>query len=165
MELEQWIHLFGAVSSTTTAREKSKWMMFSSGLIACTVIVLIAIWALVSGFKGPASIGISVLGFLVALAWGVIQQRLQVESAHWNRLLRSIESQFAGTEFHRSIHRLLLGEQVCIPNSAWICGAWNPDATRFPVLTRYLSDRITQWVPVLYAVSFVALLVGTLTYG
>jgi len=163
MELEQWIHLFGAISNTTAAREKSKWMMFSSGLVACTGMVLIVIWALAGEFS-PESIGVSVLGFLVALAWGVIQQRLQAESAHWNRLLRSIESQFAGTEYHRSIHRLLLGEQVCIPSSAWICGAWNPDATRFPLLTRYLSGKITQWVPTLYAISFAALLVGVLIH-
>ena len=164
MELEQWIHLFGAISNTTTAREKSRWMMFSSGLVACTVLVFIAIWALARRLEGPASIGVSVLGFLVAFAWGVIQQRLQVECVHWNRLLRSIESQFAGTEFHRSIHRLLLGEQVCIPRSAWICGEWNPDATRFPVLARYVSSRITQWVPVLYAFSFTALLIGAILY-
>jgi len=164
MELEQWIHLFSAISNTTTAREKSKWMVFSSGIIACAVLVLIVIWALVRGLDRPAGVGAAALGLLLALAWGVIQQRLHVECEHWNRLLRSIESQFAGTEFHRSIHRLLLGEQVCIPTSAWVCGVWNPEATRFPILTRHVSGRITQWVPVLFALSFVALLIGVATY-
>lgn len=164
MELEQWIHLFGAVSNTTTAREKSSWMVFSSGLVACTGLALIAIWTLARGFGGPASIGVSVLGLLVAIAWGVIQQRLTAECAHWNRLLRSVESQFAGAEFHRSIHRLMLGEQVCIPESSWICGDWNPEATRFPLLARYVSSRITQWVPVLYGFSFIALLIGAIFY-
>jgi hypothetical protein len=162
MELEQWIQLFGAISSTATVREKSKWMMFCGGLIACTALLLTAFWALVNVVDVSACIGIGALGLLLASAWGVIQQRLVVESAHWNRILRSIESQFAGTELNRGIHRLLMGDQVCVPASAWVCGEWNPEAARFPALTRHVSSRVILWVPVLYVLAFVALVIATI---
>jgi len=160
MELEQWIQLFGAISNTTTTREKSRWMVFSGGLVSCVGLVLCAIGMLVRGADQPIGIGIAVLGFLVALAWAIAQQRLYVECDHWNRLLRSIESQFAGAEFHRSIHRLLLGEQVCVPDASLICGEWNPEAARFSAVIRYLSRWVTQWVPILFAVSFAALILA-----
>lgn len=160
MELEQWIQLFSAISSTTTTREKSKWMVFSGGLVGCAILILGAIGMLVRGSGQSIGMGVAVLGFLLALAWAIVQQRLHVECDHWNRLLRSIESQFAGTEFHRSIHRLLLGEQVCVPAASWICGEWNPEAARFSAVTRHLSRRITQWVPILFALSFVALILA-----
>jgi hypothetical protein len=160
MELEQWIQLFGAISNTTTTREKSKWMVFSGGLVACAILVLCSIGMLVRGSDQSIGIGVAVLGLLLALAWAIIQQRLHVECDHWNRLLRSIESQFVGTEFHRSIHRLLLGEQVCVPNASWICGEWNAEAARFSAVTRHLSRKIMQWVPFLFTLSFVALILA-----
>jgi len=158
MELEQWIQLFGAISSTVAVREKSKWMMFCSGLVACTILLLSAVWLHINARNDSVCIGIVAFGLLIGVAWIVIQQRLLVECSHWNRILRGIESQFAGTEMHRGIHRLLLGEQVCVPASAWVCGEWNPEATRFPALTRYVSGRIILWVPTIYALAFVAVL-------
>jgi hypothetical protein len=164
MELAQWIQLFGAISSTAAAREKSKWLIFSGGLVACTVLLLIVIWALMRSLTGPAIIGATALGLLVAVFWLLIQQRLLVECEHWNRLLRGIEGQFAGTELHRSIHRLLLGEEVCVAGSAWVCGEWHPEGVRFPILSRRFTSRIVMWVPGVYALAFVALLVGILVY-
>jgi hypothetical protein len=135
-------------------------MVFSGGLVASALLVLCAIGMLVRGSDQSIGIGVAVLGLLLALAWAIIQQRLHVECDHWNRLLRSIESQFAGTEFHRSIHRLLLGEQVCVPDASWICGKWSPEAARFSAVTRHLSRAIILWIPILFSLSFVALILA-----
>jgi len=161
MELEQWIQLFGAISNTSTTHEKSKWMVFSGGLVASALLALCAIWILVRGPHQGIGIGIAGFGSLVALSWAIVQQRLHVECDQWGRLLRSIESQFAGTEFHRSIHRLLLGEQVCVQDASWICGKWSPEAARFSAVTRRLSRAIILWMPILFSLSFVALILAT----
>lgn len=158
MELEQWIQLFGAISNTTTTHEKSKWMVFSGGLVASAILALCAIGILMRGPDKAFGIGVAIFGSVVALAWAVVQQRLHVECDHWGRLLRSIESQFVGTEFHRSIHRLFLGEQVCVPDASWICGKWSPEAARFSAVTRRLSRAIICWIPVLFSLSFIALI-------
>jgi hypothetical protein len=162
MDLDQWIRLFGAVSTTVAVREKSKWLLFCSGLIASTVLLATAAFGFTGRLDFAPHLGVVVLGLLIAAAWIVVQQRLIVECDHWNRILRGIEGQFAGTELHRSIHRLFLGEQVCIPASAWVCGEWNPDAARFPLLTRHLSGRILQWIPGIYAIAFIAVLIAVL---
>ncbi|MBU1050030.1 hypothetical protein KKG90_08420 [Candidatus Bipolaricaulota bacterium] len=162
MELEQWIHLFGAISSTTTAREKSKWMVFSGAVVACSILVLGALWALIDAAEPVIGLGTAVLGFLISVIWGIVQSRLHAECSHWQRLLRSIESQFAGTEFHRSIHRLLLGEQVSVPGASWICGEWNPEAARFSAITRHLSQAAMLWIPGLFSLAFIALIVATI---
>ncbi len=161
MELEHWIHLFGAVSNTTTARERSKWVFFASALVASTALVLGTLWALIDGVELGLGLGTAILGLLLSVVWGIVQARLDAESSHWQRLLRGIESQFAGTEFHRSIHRLLLGEQVCVPSASWVCGEWNPEAARFSPFSRHLAHAATQWLPGIYALAFVALIVAT----
>ena len=160
MELEQWIQLFHAVSSTTASREKGKWLLFASSFVTCTGLLFIGVSLFVQTLSKPASIGIAALGLAIAIAWSIIQQRLSAECAHWNRILRSIESQFAGTEFHRSIHRLSLGEQVCVPTSAWVCDEWRAEAARFPLLSRKVPDRLLLSVPFLYGLAFLSLLIG-----
>ncbi len=164
MELAHWIQLFGAVSSTSASREKSKWLVFSGGLVASTVLLLLVVWAIVQSLEGPACIGAAALGFLLALFWLLIQQRLVVECAHWSRILRGIEGQFAGTELHRSVHRLLLGEEVCVPGAAWVCGEWNPEGVRFSIVSRQFTNKIIGWVPGLFMLAFVALLIGIAVY-
>ncbi len=164
MELAQWIQLFGAVSSTAASREKSKWMVFSGGLVAGTILLLLIIWAFVQSLEGAACIGAAALGLMLSVFWFVLQQRLIAECDHWSRILRGIEGQFAGTELHRSIHRLLLGEEVCIPGAAWVCGEWNPEGVRFSLLSRRFTGKLVMWVPVLFMAAFVALLIGIAVY-
>ena len=164
MELAHWIQLFGAVSSTAASREKSKWLVFSGGLVASTVLLLLVIWALVQSLEGPACIGAAALGLILSTFWLVLQQRLTAECDHWERILRGIEGQFAGTELHRSIHRLLLGEEVCVPGAAWVCGEWNPAGIRFPILSRRFTGRLVMWVPGVFMLAFVALLIGIAIY-
>jgi hypothetical protein len=161
MELEQWIQLFGAVSGTLSVREKSTWLLFSSALVAATALLVTSILGFDSLAFAP-HVGVVILGLLVTTAWCIIQQRLLAECEHWNRILRGIEGQFAGTELHRSLHRLFLGEQVCVPASSWVCGEWNPEATRFPIMTRYLSNRVLQWIPLIYGAAFLAVLIAVL---
>jgi len=162
MDLDQWIRLFGAVSTTVAVREKSKWLLFSSGLIAATALLAVGVFGFSGRLDLAPHLGVVILGLLISVAWIIIQQRLIVECEHWNRILRGIEGQFAGTELHRGIHRLFLGEQVCVPASAWVCGEWNPEAARFPLLTRHLSGPILQWIPGIYVIAFLAVLVAVL---
>jgi len=162
MELSQWIALYGAVSQSAASRERSKWVLFASGLVTGALLLLVASCILVLGSASGKALGLGVasLGGMICFTWWVMQQRLDHESLHWHRLLRSLESQFAGAEFHRNIHRLLQGEQACVPSAAWVCGEWNPEAVRFPFFVRNFPRVLMQWLPGIFLAAFLLLIVG-----
>jgi hypothetical protein len=164
MELGQWIAVYGAVSQSASSRERSLWTLFAGGFVSSSLVMAIIAYAVT---RGPSSalqqaftVGAAVFGLLVSFVWMVAQIRLLFEYQHWYRLLRSVESQFAGAEFHRSLHRLLQGDQVCIPSASWICDEWHPEPARFPWIVRVMPKLVALWIPAAFLLAFVALLVG-----
>jgi len=167
MELSQWIAVYGAVSQSAANRERSLWTLFAGGAISCALVIAVIAYSVTRGsssFEHMFGIGAAALGLLVSFVWVVAQLRLLLEYQHWHRLLRSIESQFAGAEFHRSFHRLLQGDQVYVPSASWICEQWHPEAARFPWLVRIMPKLIVLWIPTAFLLAFASLLVGTLIY-
>jgi len=158
MELAQWVAVFSAISTTAAARERSRWAVFSGALISCTLLLFVAFWSYSSRPQSPICIGVTILGLLVTAVWAFIQQRLRLESEYWHRALRSIEGQFAGAEFYRGLHKLQLGEQVCVPAASWVCGEWNPAAAKLPWQTRGIADHAARWFSILFVLAFAALL-------
>ena len=163
MELDQWIAIYTAASHSAASRERSLWTAFSGGLIANSLIVTIIAYVIALNRTASGQtfgIATSALGLAVCFVWSAVQYRLLFECQHWQRLLRSVESQFAGAEFHRSVQRLLQGDQVCVPSSAWFCGEWNAEAARFPLLLRALPRTMAMWIPLVFLAAFVVFLIG-----
>lgn len=163
MELSQWIAVYGAVSQSAANRERSLWTLFAGGAISCALVIAVIAYSVTRGsssFEQTFGIGAAALGLLVSFVWVVAQLRLLLEYQHWHRLLRSIESQFAGAEFHRSFHRLLQGDQVCIASASWICEQWHPEPARFPWLVRIIPKLIALWIPTAFLLAFASVLVG-----
>ena len=169
MELDQWIAVYSAASQSAASRERSLWSVFAGGLIAGSLLMAILAIAvtLTSATTLTATdcgrvfgIGIASLGLAVCLVWSLIQYKLLHEYRHWQRLLRSAESQFAGAEFYRSFARLSKGEQLCVPVAARICDEWNSESARLPWVIRIVPQLITLWVPFFFIAGFVAFLIG-----
>jgi len=163
MELDQWISIYASASQSAASRERSLWTAFAGGLIASSLFVTIIAYVVAldsSGFGHAFGLATSSLGLAVCLVWFAVQFRLLYECQHWQRLLRSVESQFAGVEFHRSVQRLLQGEKICVPQSAWFCDGWNPEPAHFPFLLRAIPKMMTLWIPVLFFGAFIAFLIG-----
>ena len=163
MELSQWIAVYGAVSQSAASRERSLWTLFAGGFISSSLLMAIIAYAVTLGsssFQHTFGIGGAALGLLVAFVWMVAQLRLLFEYQHWYRLLRSVESQFAGAEFHRSFHRLLQGDQVYVPSASWICEQWHPEPARFPWIVRIMPKLIALWIPTAFFLAFVSVLIG-----
>ncbi|UCF10266.1 MAG: hypothetical protein JSW65_00865 [Candidatus Bipolaricaulota bacterium] len=170
MELDQWIALYGAVSRMASDRERSLWSLFTAGLIGCGLLLAVIAFAGTafgipggdSSFQYEFGIGVAALGALLSCVWLISQLRLHVACRHWQRLLRSIESQFAGAEFTRSFHRLFHGDQVCIPSASWICREWHPEPARIRWPMRGRTSLLTAWIPLAFLLAFAAVLCGIL---
>ena len=169
MELEQWIAVYSAASQSAASRERSLWSVFAGGLIASSLmlailaiaVTLTSVTTLTSTDLGRVfGIGIAALGLAICLVWAIIQHKLLHEWQHWHRLLRSVESQFAGAEFYRSLERLSKGERLCVPLASRICDEWNSEAAKFPWLIRIVPQLTTLWVPAFFIASFIAFLIG-----
>jgi len=124
-------------------------------LLCCVVVTLTPV-----DFGRVFAIGIAALGLAVCLVWSLIQYKLLHECQHWQRLLRSVESQFAGAEFYRSLDRLSKGEKLCVPLASRICDEWNSEAAKFPWIVRMVPQLTTLWVPAFFIAGFIAFLIG-----
>ena len=163
MELEQWIAVYSAASQSAASRDRSLWSVFAGGLIASSLlltILAIVVTLTATNFGRVFGIGIAALGLAVCLVWTLIQYKLLHECLHWQRLLRSVESQFAGAEFYRSLDRLSKGEELCVPVASRICNEWNSEAAKFPWLIRIVPQLMTLWVPAFFIAGFIAFLIG-----
>jgi hypothetical protein len=165
MELDQWIAIYGSVTQTAASKEKAFWSLFACGLMTAALFVL----AVLLGGRFAASgvaveVGVIAFGWVVGLSWAVAQVRLHSEIVHWERLLRSLESQFAGGEFHRSVQRLDQGEPVCVPGSAWACDEWQNEAVRFSRLFGLFTYRWVLWTPVAFLCGLVVLFIRVVAF-
>ncbi len=163
MELDQWISVFAAVSRTADNRDRSTWSLFMSGIVAASLLIAVTAYALLSATVAAdaLSLGAASLGLVLSVVWAVSQYRLSSECAHWRRLLRSIESQFAGAEFHRSMHRLIQGEQICVRSSGWLCDEWQSEGVQFPAILRTAPNFMMHLVPLAFVAGFVTLLISS----
>ena len=163
MELDQWIAVYSAASNSAASRERSFWAAFAGGLVASSLLVAVIAFVVAlnsSSFGHTFGIGAAALGLSMCVVWFLLQYRLLFECRHWQRLLRSVESQFAGAELHRSFERLQQGDKLGVPKSAWVCGEWNPEPAHFPYLLRLLPRLVTLWIPLLFFAAFIAFLIG-----
>ncbi len=166
MELEAWLAIYQAVSHTASAKERARWTILALFLLGNSLLALPAA-LLVGSFPNDqaeaVATGIAILGAVVSLGWLSCQILAGWETVHWERLLRSIEHQFAGAEFHRSAYRLLRGDETCIPATAWKCGDWYPEVERLGWARRSLPRAALWFLPLAFLAAWVILIVTTWT--
>ncbi len=163
MELEEWLRLYQALNVTASGKERSYWTISGIFLLANCLLAFPFSFIFFSYTGGQGRYFITVLagiGVLLSFSWWFSQKRAAYEIAHFVRLLRSIEGQFAGAEFHRSLYRLLAGEEVCIPSTAWKCKEWYPDVARLNRLTRTLPHGLLPVLPFVFVLTWTGLAVA-----
>ncbi len=166
MELEAWLAIYQAVNHTATAKERARWAILALFLLGNSLLALPAALLSASFPNDQAeavATGVAILGAAVSLAWLSCQILAGWETLHWERLLRSIEHQFAGAEFHRSAYRLLRGDETCIPATAWKCGDWYPEVERLGWARRSLPRAALWFLPLAFLAAWVILIVTTWT--
>jgi len=163
MELDQWIEIYRALTVDASGREHNLWSAFIGGLIAESILAVAFI--ILAAFP-PDLIAVSFrLGFisialLVSLSWLISLIRLVGEKRHMEGLLRSIEGNFAGGEFIRSLYRLGKGAKVCLPDSNWTCNSWIPSVLRLPVYARISPIFLIDLVATAFTLGWIAVLVS-----
>lgn len=161
MELDQWIAVYQAAVHSADGRQRSFWIVFGGGILTAALFVValgnLEAFAL-SGVSHGIRQGAAALGLVVGFSWLGAQWRLRREVEHWERLLRSLESQFAGVELHRSLDRIGQGERVCVPDATWVCGEWRAESAYWSPLTR----TAVRWCAMLAPVSFLLALISLL---
>ena len=162
MELDEWLRLYQALSTTAGVKERGYWTIAGIFLLAnCLLIFPLSlflfsyrIWE--GRFFTTVLAGI---GVLICISWSLSQRRSAREIEHISGLLRSIEGQFAGGDFHRSLHKLLAGEEVCIPSTSWKCKEWHPEVAHLGPVTRLLPHASLSLIPVIFLLAWAALAV------
>jgi hypothetical protein len=166
VELEAWLAIYQAVNHTATAKERMYWTIAALFLLGNSLLALPAA-LLVASFPDDQSqmvvTGLAILGSIVSFVWLACQTLARRENLHWESLLRSIEHQFAGAEFHRSVYRLLRGEETCVPTTAWKCGDWYPEVERLGWARRSLPYLAAGLLSLAFLAAWVLLIVATWT--
>jgi hypothetical protein len=162
MELDQWLHAYGAITRSSASKEQSLWSAFVGFLLAQCILVLAYVLVepdLLGTVSDSYRFGTIALGGLVAFVWLLSQSRLRAELLHFERLLRQVEGQFAGGEFYRSLHQLSKGKQICISGANHTCNEWLPEIARLPLLGRLSASALAAFVPLLFVLGWLAVLV------
>ena len=165
MELEQWLVVYQAVTGTHTAKERSLWIVYAGALVAEVLLLfafLLAMPEMIGAMGSDVRLGIACLGIVLSGIWMLVSIRLAAETRHVARLLRSMEGQFAGGEFARSLYRLAKGEQVCVSASQFTCNEWLPSVTRYGFGGRLSAPTLACLTTVLFGAGWVALLLSLL---
>jgi len=161
VELEGWLEVYQALTLTASAKERNYWSIFLGFLIASSLLV-VALAFLFLAYSLPEErilrTVLGALGLCVGLGWWTSQRRAGREITLWSSLLRSLEGEFAGAEFHRSLYKLLQGAQVCVPASDWKCNEWYPLVARFPWPGRIASRFFVELLPVAFSLAWAALI-------
>lgn len=169
MELDQWLGVYQALVRSAATKEQSGWSLHTGGLTAQSILAIAAIFLVfiepmpLAGLRFFLVIGLVTVGLISSTIWLVMQKRIQAEATHLNSLVRSIESQFAGAEFFRSLCRFSKGEQICVPGSDWTCNEWLPSVSRLPLFARLAPASLAGLVTLSFVLGWIALLVRVLT--
>ncbi len=162
MELEEWLRLYQALSVSVGAKERGYWAIAGIFLLANCLLAfpLAFVFFSYTGEEGAYFITVlSGIGVLLSATWVLSQKRAAFEITHFTKLLRSIEGQFAGGEFYRSLYKLLFGEEVCVPSTDWKCKEWHPDVSRMGWITRTFPHGFLIALPIVFLFAWVALAV------
>jgi len=168
MELDQWLMVYLALSQTAAAKERSAWSAFFGGLITEAILGVALVFLIsvepipLGGFHYYAEIGLIAIGIVGSIAWMTCTSRIRAEAAHLSGLLRGIESQFAGGEFLRSVHRLSHGERVCVNASNWTCDEWLPSVSKLPLAARLVPRFFADAATLFFLLGWIGLLVRAL---
>ncbi len=160
MELEEWLRLYQALSVSLGAKERGYWTIAGVFLLANCLLAfpLAFVFFSYAGEEGTYFVTVLAgIGVLLSATWVFNQRRVSFEIAHFTKLLRSIEGQFAGGEFYRSLYKLLFGEEVCVPSTDWKCREWHPDVARIGWVTRTLPRGLLVALPVVFIFAWVAI--------
>jgi hypothetical protein len=162
MELEQWLKVYQAASVTASSKERAYWIVFSVCLLAnfLLLLVLLSTGGFTLGFMGgfgnvpvgtrALDTGLAFLGLLLSLFWLVILERLEREKALWSGLLRQVEGEFAGAEFHRAELRLSRGQPVRALTTTALYNEWYPEILRLSWFSRALPSFLGSFLPVYF---------------
>jgi len=168
MELDQWLAVYQAVTQSASLKEQSRWSFIIGAAVAQAILGVAAVFLVfvepmpLAGLRLHLTVGLIGVGLLVSLGSLLQEKRLRAEATHLEALARGIESQFAGGEFFRSLHRLSGREKVCTPCSNWTCGEWLPGVSRLPILARLLPGSAVGVIAWPLLLGWVALLVRVL---
>lgn len=165
MELEQWLTIYQGLIFDASGKERNLWSAFIGGLIVESIlsIALIVLQAFPSEvIAEPFRLGFISIALLLTLVWSLSLTRLSAERRHAYALLRSLEQQFAGGEFLRSLYRFTNGEKICLPDSNWTCGSWIPSVLRIPIYARISPSFLIDLVAIAFTLGWIAALVSIL---
>lgn len=161
VELEAWLEVYQAITLTASAKERAYWTQFFGFLISSALLVVAGAFFHL-GFSLPGrralQTGLATLGLCLSLGWWTGLRAAGRELALWASLLRGLEGEFAGAEFHRSAFKLLQGRQVCVPASDWKCEEWHPLVTRIPWPWRNLGRLLLGVIPLAFFMAWAAFL-------
>lgn len=169
MELHEWLSVYQAASVAAASKERTYWSVNGTCLIASVLLLILGAGLgvavlddLCNGHTMPPGVRylttvVAAMGILIGVYWLSIRHRLSREVAHWQGLLRQLEGEFAGAEFHRSALRLLLGHPVRTPTITPHFDEWYPGATRLGWLSRALAGLSVVFLPTAFLVLWIAL--------
>jgi len=100
---------------------------------------------------------VAVFGVLICAYWLSIRHRLSREILHWQGLLRQLEGEFSGAEFHRSALRLATGRPVRIPTITPHFDEWSPGSVRLGWFSRMLGGLSVVLLPTAFVIAWISL--------
>jgi len=165
MELDQWLSVYQALIVDASGKERNLWSTFIGGLIVESILSIASIVLRVfpSDVIGVSfRLGFIAIALLITLVWLLSLTRLSAEREHAYSLLRSVESQFAGSEFLRSLSRFIKGEKICLPDSTWTCGSWIPSVLQLPFYARISPSFLIGLVAIAFTLGWIAILISIL---
>ncbi|MFO8034743.1 MAG: hypothetical protein R6U88_06280 [Candidatus Bipolaricaulota bacterium] len=160
MELQELLAVYQATSATAAAKERAYWGVIGMSLLASAVLLAVgAFFVSASWLEGWRRLTSAVagLGFVLTLYWGVMQYRLGRELALWHGLLRQLEGEFAGMEFHRSAFRFRSGQEVRVPSTSLRCDEWYPELVHAGRAGRTTGQLFKVLLPGVFLVAWVLL--------
>lgn len=169
MELEQWLKVYHAASLTASTKARIYYAIHGVGLLANLLLLLILVntGGFILGFMGGFSsvpvgtraldTGFAVLGMILSVSWLALASRVSRELALWAGLLRQVEGEFAGAEFHRAELRLLKGQPVRALTTTALYNEWYPEIVRLGWFSRAFSRALTSALPLLFLLGWLML--------
>jgi len=163
MELQELLQIYQAATLAAVSKERSVWTISGIFLITNAVLVFGALSLFIATNSWEREVLGSVLGglgILISLSWAFARRRESVEQRHWEGLLRSVEGEFAGAEFQRSLHRQAREGRACIAGASWRCSEWAAMEARISRPARGLATFLVGFLPWAFALAWVATIVG-----
>jgi len=164
VELREWLEVYQAVSVTAANKERTYWCLGATCLIANVLLLLLGTVLGIAVFEETHNVYLrwlttvlAVFGVLVSAYWLAIRHRMSREVAHWHGLLRQLEGEFAGAEFHRSALRLLMGQPVRAPTITPHFNEWYPEITRLGWFSRKMACLTASLLPTAFLVAWIVL--------